>query len=75
MLEDFNEKAFSREKIDEGMNIPDAVDKLRKLRLEKIEPLSMPKWGILLNALRLFEGKIAKMGTECLNGNFWDPVD
>ena len=74
MLQDLNKKAFSRESIDESVSIADAVEKLRKLRVEKIEPLSMPKWGILLNGLRLFEGKLAKMGTECLNGNFWEPV-
>ena len=74
MLQDLNEKTFSRESIEESVSIADAVEKLRKLRVEKIEPLSMPKWGILLNGLRLFEGKLAKMGTECLNGNFWEPV-
>ena len=75
MLQDINEKTFSRESIDEDLSVEEAVKKLRKLRFEKIESLSMPKWGILLNGLRLFEGKLAKMGTECLNGNFWEPVD
>jgi len=75
MLLSVNNKAFSNEKIDKDMSISDAIDKLRKLRVEKIEPLSMPKWGLLLNALRLFEGKLAKMGTACLNEDFWEPVD
>ena len=58
----------------EDVSIDDAITKLRQLRMEKVEVLSVPKWGILLNALRLFEAKLAKMGTECVNEDFWEPV-
>ena len=50
------------------------VDILRKHMQKHIEALSMPKWTIFLNALRTFETKIARMGTECLNENFWKPA-
>ena len=74
MIESVNEKSFSKEQITEEESITDAVVRLRKLRQEKIENLSSPKWNLLLNALRVFEAKLAKMGTQCLNENFWEPV-
>jgi hypothetical protein len=74
MIESLNDKSFSKEKIAEDEAIPEAVEKLRKLRQEKIEHLSSPKWNLLLNALRVFEAKLSKMGTQCLNENFWEPV-
>ncbi len=74
MMQKVDEKVFSTESIPESCSIPEAIEKLRALRIEKIEPLSMPKWGLLLNALRLFETKLAQMGTECLNENFWEPA-
>jgi len=75
MVESINGTLFSKETIPQEMSVEDAVERLRTLRREKIEPMSMPKWGLMLNALRLFESKLAKMGTECLNENFWEPAD
>lgn len=74
MLQSVGDKVFSKEGISEDVSIDDAITKLRQLRMEKVEVLSVPKWGILLNALRLFEAKLAKMGTECVNEDFWEPV-
>jgi hypothetical protein len=59
-------------KQEDGIN--KCVELLRKHMKEHIEALSMPKWTIFLNALRTFETKIARMGTECLNENFWKPA-
>ena len=75
MLKTVNGTAFSESSITEDMSVSDAVVKLRKLRQDKIENLSVPKWSLLLNALRIFEGKLAEMGTQCLNDDFWEPVD
>jgi len=74
MVESVNDKGFSREHIPEDVSIEDAVKKLRELRKSKIEPMSTPKWSIILNALRCFEGKLSRMGTQCLNENFWEPA-
>lgn len=74
MLQSVGDKVFSKEGISEDTSIEDAIAKLRQLRMEKVEVLSVPKWSILLNALRLFEAKLARMGTECVNEDFWEPV-
>ena len=43
MLQDINEKTFSRESIDEDLSVEEAVKKLRKLRFEKIEVFSVTR--------------------------------
>jgi hypothetical protein len=55
--------------------LEDCVTLLRSKRAEIMDGMNTPKWSLLLNALRVFETKMATMGSECLNENFWEPVD
>jgi hypothetical protein len=75
MLKNVNGKPFSDLHLKEADGLDTCLEQLQKYRVDKIESLSMPKWTLLLNALRTFETKIARMGTECLNENFWKPAD
>ena len=61
-----------REGQEDGLE--ESIKILREAMDKEIDTLSMPKWTLLLNALRTFETKIARMGTECLNENFWEPA-
>jgi hypothetical protein len=74
MLKNINEDPFSDLKLDIDEGLEKCVESLKKYKDEKVEALSMPKWGLLLNALRVFESKLSRMGTECLNENFWEPA-
>lgn len=56
-------------------DLEECVEALRVARKRLIDPMSMPRWTMALNALRVFESKMARMGTECLNENFWTPAD
>ena len=75
MVKSINDDPFPYLELDEKEPLEEAVEKLREKRQKEIETMSMPKWTIMLNALRVFETKIAQMGTVCLNENFWKPVD
>ena len=74
MMKEVNGDIFSTLTLSEKDGLDECVISLREHRIKHIECLSMPKWTIFLNALRTFETKIARMGTECLNKNFWQPV-
>ena len=75
MVTEVNGSLFSDLELDQKDGLEESVKKLKAYKDEKIEVLSMPKWALLLNALRVFESKLSRMGTECLNANFWEPAD
>ena len=75
MLLKVNGSPFSDLDLKQEDGLDKCVDLLIEYKDSKIEKLSMPKWALLLNALRIFESKLSRMGTECLNSNFWEPVD
>jgi hypothetical protein len=41
--------------------------------VEKVAGMSQIRWTALLNCLRVFDAKCAKMGTEAANSDFWKP--
>ena len=53
----------------------DQREDLRKLRIEKLEPMNSARLTLLLNALRIFEYKLSEMTAFCNDGNFWKPAD
>lgn len=75
MLKSINLESFSDLTLKQEDGLEACIEKLVEYKNNKIEHLSMPKWALLLNSLRVFESKLARMGTECLNENFWEPVD
>jgi hypothetical protein len=58
----------------EGLSYSESVDMLREETCKLLDGMSVPKWNSILNAMNIFEAKMAKMGTECLNENFWTPA-
>ena len=74
MLESVNEDPLEFLTLKQEDGLEKSISLLRDHMQKHIESLSMPKWTIFLNALRTFETKIARMGTECLNENFWKPA-
>jgi len=77
MIQEINGRIFSTEKFAkrDSENWQKDVDKLKELMGDKIESMDGAKLTLILNALRIFEFKLARIGTECLSGNFWNPVD
>ena len=77
MIQEINGRLFSNEKFEkkDEDNWQKDVDKLRELVTEKIDSMDGAKLTLILNALRIFEFKLARIGTQCLSGNFWNPVD
>jgi hypothetical protein len=77
MVQEINGRLFSNEKFEKkgGDDWQKDVDRLRELVTEKIDAMDGAKLTLILNALRIFEFKLARIGTQCLSGNFWNPVD
>ena len=77
MVQEINGRLFSSAKFEKlnNENWQKDVDKLRELVTEKIDSMDGAKLTLILNALRIFEFKLARIGTQCLSGNFWNPVD
>jgi len=75
MIVEFGSAPFEHVKLDPEVPLDDCVAKLREARTKLVDPMSLTKWTLALNALRVFESKISTMGSECLNENFWTPAD
>lgn len=76
MVQEINGRLFSTEKFDKkNDDWQKDVDKLRELVTERIDSMDGAKLTLVLNALRIFEFKLARIGTQCLSGNFWNPAD
>ena len=58
----------------EYLRVQNAIEILRERR-KVIDKMPIPKWSLILNALRIFEGKLAILATEVVNENFWNPED
>lgn len=75
MIEKVGDRDFGSISLDNSSTLAECVELLRGKRAEIMDGMNTPKWSLLLNALRVFETKMATMGSECLNENFWAPVD
>jgi hypothetical protein len=74
MVERINGELFSELKLEPGTG--QASDHAKLLRAQvsnTIEKMTGVRWNSILNALRMFENKCAKMNTEALNEGFWKP--
>jgi hypothetical protein len=74
MTKGVNNTPFSTLELNIEDGLEDCITKLREQKDKTVEVLSIPKWSLMLNALRVYETKLSKLGTECLNENFWEPV-
>ena len=50
-------------------------EELRAETVQVMDSMNNARMTLLLNALRIFEYKLAEMTSQCNNGNFWKPVD
>jgi hypothetical protein len=66
-------KAFSNLELTPDMSLEHCQTLLTEARSLLFDNMSMPRWCLFLNALRVFEGKMAAMGTSVLQSNFWNP--
>lgn len=73
MVERINGKLFSETKIAHDATVADAQKLLHEAIKPKIVPLQGIKLTAIQNALRIFETKCAKLGTEAANQDFWKP--
>jgi len=73
MVERVNDVIFSELKLDPKDTIEQSRDKLHAVVDEKIEGMHSLRWTAISNAMRIFEVKCAKLGTEAANQDFWKP--
>ena len=73
MIERVNGEVFSEISIPSESTVASAQKILHDAIAPKIEKLNSIKWTALQNALRIFEAKCAKLGTEAANQDFWKP--
>ena len=74
MVLSLNGVPYSDLKLDVSESLEDCVKKLQEQKDKLVENLSIPKWSLLLNALRAYETKLSELGSSCLNENFWEPA-
>ena len=74
MVLSLNGVPYSDLKLDVSESLEDCVKKLQQQKDKLVENLSIPKWSLLLNALRAYETKLSELGSSCLNENFWEPA-
>ena len=74
MVQSVNNTPFSTLELNIEDGLEACITKLRDQKNKTVEVLSIPKWSLMLNALRVYETKLSQLGTECLNENFWEPV-
>jgi hypothetical protein len=73
MVERVNGKLFSEVSISPDKNIEETQKILHAAVKGNIEALTGIRWTAITNAMRIFEAKCAKMGTEAANQDFWTP--
>ena len=75
MVERINGQVFSEAKIGPEATVADAQKILHEAIKPKITPLQGIRLTAIQNAMRIFETKCAKLGTEAANQDFWKPRD
>lgn len=73
MVERINGTLFSELKLMPGTSIEQDTKVMREAASKLFEGMSSIRWTSILNALRIFEHKCAKMNSEALNEGFWTP--
>lgn len=72
-IERINGELFSEIHLKSGSSLKDDAKVLRDFVAEKLE--NSNRWTALVNALRVFETKCAKLHTMAANPDFWKPRD
>jgi hypothetical protein len=67
-----NGNVFSEAEIPDGATVEEARQILHKA-VDSIQAKNSLRWTTLLNAMRIFEAKCAKLNTEAANSDFWTP--
>ena len=75
MVERINGELFSEAKIETGKSLEADTKMMRDLvaKLYDVSKMENAKWISILNALRIFEHKCAKLNSEAANEDFWNP--
>lgn len=72
MLRRLNGELFSDLELRAGASLEEDAKKLRDAYDRKMQ-MGQPRWTAMLNALRMFEAKCARLASECANESFWAP--
>jgi len=73
MVERINGQLFSELTLVPGKTVEEDAKTLRAFVAEKLEKMTQLRWNSVLNALRIFENKCARLNSEAANENFWNP--
>lgn len=73
MVERINGELFSELKLEVGKELKDDAALMRKAVADRFEKMGAVKWTSILNALRIFEHKCARLNSEAANEGFWNP--
>lgn len=73
MVERINDKLFSELKLEEGYSIEEDYAKLEKTAKIAFSKMNNVIWTAMLNSMRMFEAKCAKLAENAVNEDFWKP--
>lgn len=73
MVQRVNGVLFSELELKTGSKLEDDAKKLRDFVETKIETMPGIRWTAIINSMRVFETKCARMNSEAANGDFWKP--
>ena len=73
MVERINGVLVSELTLTPGKTVEEDAAKLRAAADKLFESMTSLRWTSILNALRIFEHKCARMNSEAANGDFWNP--
>lgn len=73
MIQRINGKLFSELQLHKGSKLEADSAELLAFIEDKVAGMDSTRWTALLNAMRIFETKIAKMSGEASNEDFWKP--
>lgn len=73
MVEKINDKTFSDLRFDGKQSVEEDAKRVMSLCEQSVFNMQQVRWTALMNAIRIFEAKVAKMSTEANNGDFWQP--
>lgn len=73
MIERINGELFSELTLLPGKTVEEDAKTLREAAAKLFENMTAIRWTSVLNALRIFEHKCARLNSEAANEGFWNP--
>lgn len=73
MVERINGELFSELKLEPGKDVAADAKIMRDAAAKLFEKMGTVRWTSILNALRIFEHKCARLNSEAANEGFWNP--